>query len=145
MNKLFNSIKSLQELTNFSPANVSNILEINLVVITEESNKYFFIYRSDDDVDDAIKGVELRVPTAESTSKDGIVELTINIRFPIQLKDIRNEFGKETKIIPADPRAPDAVPNSYVYTTKRGELRFGCTRGAQPILVSVVLDRTETK
>ena len=124
----------------FTREAVSRITETTLR--EADSNEYFATFKSVRDAKAPLREVELRLPTAASSKKDGILILSIDTAARITTEAVEKHFGSPPGLSVPEPAAPYEV--AYTYKKPWGDLSFEFARRTR-YLTAVVIDAIESQ
>ncbi len=138
--KILALISTLAASRPFKPDEVTRLTGASLKPEASVSNEYFTVYRSGDGTQAPLKKVELRVPTSQSSRKDGLLLFEIDPATCVSQDEARRYFGQSPELSIPTPRQPPDSPIYLNYSRPWGSLRLGFSRDDKSCLVSVVID-----
>jgi hypothetical protein len=140
--ELFDLVQSLAAERPFAVESVSKRLGEKVELVPGRSTAPFSIYRTRNDAGRLFTEIELRVPKATASSKDGLLILSVQPGLCIGKKEVMLRFGEVSRLSIPTPRQPPEDPLFFVYKLPWGDLSFGFDRLGSECLVSVVLNAT---
>jgi hypothetical protein len=135
----FRKIDALRAVKTLTPKTVSKALGLALQF-------------QDVSEDDLSKDFEAKVPEGGAIrfveirgTSNQFFSLNVSSGLAVNVEDIRRHFGEETAIHRPDHHAPPDSPWYYVYPGAQEDLKFGVKPGNPDLLLSVILDRTDSR
>ena len=111
-------LQQIDTLDALSPAKAGEVLKVEFTPVPSESNQYLGIFRGDSS---EWKDAELRFPPGGGGSRFVLVLSPVK---PIPMQLVIAAFGKQSALIPPNPKAGAAGYVAYAYQRKAGRIVF---------------------
>lgn len=134
MTTLLEIIERLSNTRPLSQRAIEEALDVAMRGDPENVNRYIFVMKSFR-VPKSLTAVELRVPLAGATRKDGLLIVDVDPeQEPIDAAQVKQRFGDHPEIELPTPEQPADAPVYLSYAKPWGALRFGFARPSNGLL-----------